>query len=212
MREDRAAPRLGPSGGDTRAVSTAQGRLLEILRSLDGPATLVQLSEASGLHVNTVRGHLDALRDRGRVTRLRGVPLGRGRPAWSYVAREAPYAALAEALATGLESGPGLPPAEAALHGGREWGARLRDRLDLTGQEPHERVLVALDHVGFRPQLGDDGGVRLTHCPFIDAARAHPEAVCSVHRGLVEGALGSAIDPTALKPFAEPGACIVDLG
>src|SRR5690606_6843684 len=158
-------------------------------------ATLAQLSEASGLHINTVRGHLDALRDRGRVTRLRGIPLGRGRPAWSYVAREAPYAALAEALAAGLESGPGLPPAEAALHGGRAWGERLRERLDLEQERPRDAVLVALDHVGFRPRLGEDGQVRLTHCPFIDAARAHPEAVCSVHRGLVEGALGGPIDP-----------------
>lgn len=204
--------RLGPPGGEDRAVSTAQERLLDILRRLDGPATLAKLSEASGLHANTVRGHLDALRDRGRVTRLRGTPLGRGRPAWSYVAREAPYAALAEALASGLESGPGLPPAEAALHGGREWGERLQERLDLREQDPSERVLVALDHVGFRPRLGDDGHVRLTHCPFIDAARAHPEAVCNVHRGLVEGALGSRLQPGALKPFAEPGACVVELG
>jgi predicted ArsR family transcriptional regulator len=204
---------MGPSGGGEQAVSSAQDRLLEILAGMREPATLAQLAEASGLHENTVRVHLDGLRERGRVTRLKDASSvrGRGRPAWTYVARQAPYAALAEALAAGLELGGDLTTSDAATRGGRAWGERLTAHLGLQQAEPMERVLLTLEHVGFKPEVGDDGTVRLTHCPFLDAAHAHPEAVCNVHRGLVEGALGGSIDDDSLRPFAEPGACVVHL-
>lgn len=203
--------KLGPSGGSELPVSTAQDRLLELLAELGEPATLAALSAASGLHPNTVRGHLDVLLARGRVTRLKTRVRGRGRPAWTYAAREAPYAGLAEALAAGLEEGTGLSPAEAARRGGRRWGERLTTRLALDDTAPRERVLIALEHVGFRPELDDTGVVRLTHCPFLDAAHAHPDAVCSVHQGLLEGTLGATVETGALKPFARPGACLVEL-
>lgn len=206
-----AVEKLGPSGGSELPVSTAQDRLLELLAELDEPATLAQLSEASGLHANTVRGHLDVLLERGRVTRLKTPTQGRGRPAWAYVGREAPYAGLAEALAAGLEEGGGLSPADAARQGGRRWGERLTERLALDDTAPRERVLIALEHVGFRPELDETGTVRLTHCPFLDAAHAHPDAVCSVHQGLIEGTLGTTVETSALKPFASPGACLVQL-
>jgi predicted ArsR family transcriptional regulator len=72
--------------------------------------------------------------------------------------------------------------------------------------------MLTLEHVGFGPEMSADKTlVRLTRCPLIDAARAHPEAVCSVHLGLIEGALGESLDPAALQPFAEPRACLVSL-
>ena len=72
-------------------------------------------------------------------------------------------------------------------------------------------MLLALEHVGFAPEEDEDGSVRLTCCPFIDAARVHPQTVCGVHRGLIEGALGTDVANGALQPFAEPGACRVAL-
>ena len=49
-----------------------------------------------------------------------------------------------------------------------------------------------LDAIGFDPVVtGDDDGatamVEFAHCPFRDLAEAHPELVCSLHRGMVEG-------------------------
>ena len=41
-----------------------------------------------------------------------------------------------------------------------------------------------------------------------------PEVVCSVHLGIVRGALdtwGTTSDETSLVPFAEPGACLLHL-
>ena len=202
----------GLPSGVSRAPTGAQGRVLSALTLRDAPTTLAQLVEITGLHENTLRGHLDALHEARYVSRFQAPPSGRGRPAWSYVAREAPYVALAQALARGLETNPGATARETGESGGRAWGEQLRALFDEDDQSPHERLLRSLEHVGFGPETSTDStSIRLTRCPFIDAARAHPEAVCSVHLGLIEGALGESLDPTALQPFAEPGACLVTL-
>jgi predicted ArsR family transcriptional regulator len=176
------------------------------------PTTLAELVELTGLHENTLRGHLGTLHQAGHVSRLRAKPSGRGRPPWSYVAREAPYAALALALSRGLEDNPGATARETGESGGRAWGEQLRELFDQGDRTPHARLMLALEHVGFGPESSASRtSVRLTRCPFIDTARAHPEAVCSVHLGLIEGALGESLDRAALQPFAEPGACLVTL-
>lgn len=51
-------------------------------------------------------------------------------------------------------------------------------------------------------------------CPFEDLARVHPQVVCAVHRGLMEGALdGLRQGPVdvELEPFVTPTACRVRL-
>lgn len=200
----------GPRSGLGRAPTDAQARVLAALTGREAPTTLAQLVEITGLHENTVRGHLDALHQAAHVTRLRARPVGRGRPAWSYVARQAPYVALAQALARGLETNPGATARETGESGGRAWGEQLRTVFAEDDQSPHERLRVALEHVGFGPEASADPMVtRLTRCPFVDAARTHPEAVCSVHLGLIEGVVGEALGPVALQPFAEPDACLV---
>lgn len=169
-------------------LTSSQGRLLEVLQQAAGPMTLADLEAATGLHPNTLRGHLRALVEQQHVSRVTVPRGGRGRPAWGYLARESEYAALALALAEGLDLGTdGEPP---AMAGGRAWGARLRERL-APGDDvaPRDRVLLALEHTGFAPQV-DDGAIRLTACPLLDAARAHPDVVCRAHLGLVEGVLG----------------------
>lgn len=203
----------GPDSGVSHAVSSAQDRVLAVLADRNSPTTLAELTEATGLHENTLRGHLDALHTGGHLTRYRATPRGRGRPAWSYVARESPYVALAQALARGLETNRGGTAWETGESGGLAWGERLRDLFAQDAQAPRERLLLVLEHVGFSPEPSADGtSVRLTRCPFVDAAHSHPEAVCSVHLGLIEGALGETLDRAALKPFAEPDACLVRLG
>lgn len=203
---------VGPRSDTNRAPTGAQGRVLAVLAQRDSPTTLAELVETTGLHENTLRGHLDALHQAGHVSRLRAAPSGRGRPAWSYVAREAPYAALALALSRGLENNPGATAREAGESGGRAWGEHLRELFDDDDRKPNERLMLALEHVGFGPEISADRtSVRLTRCPFIDTARAHPEAVCSVHLGLITGVVGRPLGRAALQPFAEPDACLVTL-
>ena len=52
--------------------------------------------------------------------------------------------------------------------------------------------MAALDELGFDPATAGDGDrttVVFTHCPYRELAEAHPEVVCNLHRGLVEGFL-----------------------
>ncbi len=48
------------------------------------------------------------------------------------------------------------------------------------------------------------------HCPFLEVARTHPDVVCSLHLGLIQGALDSLDAPISagpLIPFARPEGC-----
>jgi predicted ArsR family transcriptional regulator len=96
-----------------------------------------------------------------------------------------------------------------------------------------DQVLAVLGRLGFSPQVqaappesGEPGPeadgpttVLLRTCPLLESARRHPEVVCQVHRGLVEGVLeagrpagGGPVHPgVRLEAFARPGACVLTL-
>ena len=202
-------------------VTAAQARVLATLADAGRALTLGELQDRTGLHPNTLRGHLDAIVAGGNASRIASRSGGRGRPAWSYLAREPEYAALAMALASGLDRGaapgssadadPGagqdgtLDPA--ATRGGRAWGERLRSQLGAI-EDGRERVLMALTHTGFAPQDSGDE-VTLHACPILEAARSHPAVVCAVHLGLVEGVLGA--DGAELQPLPATLGCVVTL-
>ena len=74
-------------------------------------------------------------------------------------------------------------------------------------------MLDLMDDLGFAPEVSPEV-IRLRQCPMLDVARAQPDVVCAVHRGLVEGALeerGVAPDGVRLDVFAAPGACLLHL-
>lgn len=185
---------MNPVEINEQGVTAAQARVLATLREAGRAVTLTELQDLTGLHANTLRGHLDALVAGGNASRIASRSGGRGRPAWGYLAREPEYAALALALASGFDQGADpdtgtrhtLDPA--AVRGGRAWGERIRSQLGAV-EDGRERVLLALTHTGFAPEADGDH-VTLHACPLLDAARAHPGVVCAVHLGLVEGVLG----------------------
>lgn len=191
--------------------------MLAVLSAQREPATLAGLSDLTGLHVNTLRDHLDVLVAAGLVRRRRAAPQGRGRPAWLYSvsgrARSgavAEYAGLAAVLAE-LVARTSDDPSSAAVAAGTAWGERLAEGRDQDGQEPRQAVLELLEDLRFAPEPEGEE-VRLTRCPLLEAAAAHPDVVCGVHLGIVRGALERlGADPTGtrLVPFAEPGACLL---
>lgn len=194
-------------------MTASQARVLRTLRDAGRAVTLSELQDLTGLHANTLRGHLDALVAGGHASRIASRSGGRGRPAWSYLAREAEYAALAMALASGLDrradadSGEGHPLDPAAVRGGRAWGERLRSQLGPI-EDGRERVLLALTHTGFAPESSGDH-MTLHACPLLEAARSHPSVVCAVHLGLVEGVLGRR--GATLRPRPDTLGCRVGL-
>lgn len=200
-------------------MSRARRSLLETLEER-GPITLAALAATSGLHENTVRGHLEGLAADGLVARERGAPHGRGRPAWLWRTRSTTsdeYAGLAATLARTLRRTSDHPEDD-AIDAGHDWGHSLA-AAHRTGRAdpPAVRVRDLLGELGFAPRgpVDADGGeLELTRCPLLEAAKEEPGIVCNVHLGLVVGALEeyAAPDPDAeLVPFAAPGACLLRL-
>jgi predicted ArsR family transcriptional regulator len=218
-------------------LSAAQATILDALIDQPEPCTVAALSAQIGQHSNTIREHLDRLAKGGLVVRTQAPAQGRGRPAWLYSAARAvgsdhearEYAALASVLAAQIGRISSQPGAD-AIEAGRMWGREL-----VRGSEPSKgersgpaasrsavatrrTVVTLLDDLGFAPSTDARVSVvRLRRCPLLEAAHRNPEVVCSVHLGLVRGALEElGADPSrtegiALRPFSEPGACRLDM-
>lgn len=199
--------------------------MLHTVQGQPEPVTLSALTAATGLHANTLREHLDALVLAGLAQRHRAQPSGRGRPAWLYEATEpasgregSEYVGLAVTLASFL-SRTSDSPRQDAIAAGTEWGhdlARARSETGTSGGETGRRRMVELlADIGFAPRTDDRHPVvRLTRCPLLEAAHQYPDVVCGVHLGIVRGALAEyGVNPsgTDLVPFAEPGACRLEL-
>jgi predicted ArsR family transcriptional regulator len=193
-------------------------------RALDAP----ELSELLSLHASTVRFHLQALEEAGLVER-RILRLGRpGRPRVAYVATvsEDPsesarrYELLSQILASSL-TGKVEDPRELAREAGQTWGRAIAAEWGLplgpTAEEALRALAGMLVELGFSPESDPEGpdesapgSISLHHCPFRKVAKANPDVVCSVHLGLVQGALAewqAGVRADALEPFAEPGVC-----
>jgi predicted ArsR family transcriptional regulator len=180
---------------------------LELARS-SRPQATAEIAETLGLHPNTVRPHLERMRDVGLLsieTDARGAV---GRPQHRYsLASDAPslglepatFPVLARMLLRVAAAG-GLG-AEEAIEAGRDQGeadaaplaaevAPAGDGCDLAALCV-EGLVARLDALGFDPAVAsdDDGSatVGFATCPFHELAEANPEIVCGLHHGLVAG-------------------------
>lgn len=196
-----------------------------VLAAVEGkaPATLADIADVTGLHVNTIREHLDRLLEGGLVRRETAKPAGRGRPAWLY--RPVPrmggavneYSGLASALASAIHR-TSTDPRSDAVRAGEDWGRELATSKGLPAEAADDvvrrsRATELFRDMGFEPEPDPAHvEVRLTRCPLLDAAVKHPDVVCGVHLGIARGALETfALDPAKadLQPFAEPRACLL---
>lgn len=178
--------------------------MLAYLVELDEPATVKQISVASGQHVNTTREHLDALVELGLVDRGTEARQSRGRPAVTYRASEAAatvngvreYSSLVDALAAYVQR-TSEDPAAAAIIAGKGWAESM-------GPVPDPVEMLA--DMGFAPQQVSEGVLCLTRCPLLSSARRNPEVVCNVHLGLIRGLTS---DDADVKPFVEGGCRVI---
>lgn len=171
---------------------------LELARSPRPLATL-DISESLQLHPNTVRPHLERMRDAGLLTVAVGGRGDVGRPQHRYaIAADAPSLGFEPptmpllarmALAMGARLQASADDAEAV--GRAEGSARAKPYR--SAPSTLEALVSDLDRLGFDPLVtdSDDGPdsavVAFANCPFAELAEQHPELVCGMHRGLVEG-------------------------
>ena len=183
-----------------------------------------ELAETVGLHVNTVRSHLALLERAGLVHRHAEPRKAPGRPRQLYTAAvpDVPaegegddrYQLLARMLASYVATLD--DPAAAAEETGRQWGRQLvRIPEPFAASSPGqatELLIQVLDELGFQPRYGaTPSEIELRHCPFRDVAEVHPEVACSLHLGLMRGAMAQVDAPLSvedLMPFVDPGRCL----
>ena len=157
------------------------------------------LADRLGVHANTVRLHLERLREVGLVD-AEAVHRGTvGRPQHLYFLAEGapglgfdpPAHALLAGLLGALAEQVGATPSE-AVDTGHAWGVQAAKRTRARSCLP--ALEAELHGLGFEPSVGpgdgtSEGGARIEflHCPFRELAEAYPELVCNLHRGLCEG-------------------------
>ncbi|MCO1654543.1 helix-turn-helix transcriptional regulator [Pseudonocardia humida] len=212
----------GRDAAHAALAAPARRALLRALRDSDRPLELRELAAATGSHPNTVRFHLAALTGAGLVTGRAEASGARGRPRMRYRPAAAPaalgtgYELLAAALAAGWDRADPDPVA-AAERTGRATAARLvPSREPEDGSSELAPLVGLLAELGFAPDVPgppDEGPteIRLHACPFLSVAAAHPEVVCTLHLGLLRGALdrlGIAATAPELRPFVDPGVCV----
>lgn len=181
-------PILKALGDDTRY------RIYSWLRDVDRPCRVAEVAERFDLHANTVRPHLEHLRDAGLV-RLDATPQGGvGRPQHRYTAVDAQIdvprgdeahellARMLAGLCCRVKVGGDL-----AVAVGRDLGHELADPSEGT---PMHVLDVTMARLGFEP-VTEGNRETFTRCPFSELASAYTDLVCSLHRGLVEGVLES---------------------
>lgn len=185
------APRRATLGGTpSREVlhvlgdATRYTIYLELARSAR-PLVTAEIAETLGLHPNTVRPHLDRMREVGIVevtTDARGEV---GRP-------QHRYSLAPDAPSLGLEP-PTLPVlARMLLQMAHRAGARADDAVAVGESEGAVRAgrYQASPSTLEAVEVGDDGDsavITFANCPFAAYAATSPELVCSLHRGLVSG-------------------------
>ncbi len=197
--------------------------LLTRLQASNRPLDARELAEATGLHVNTVRFHLDVLAKTGLVSTGFEHRPRRGRPrrVWHADAAvesgpEVGYRMLAEVLAGYLQTSV-QDPDQLGLAIGTTWGSELAGPANEGQLGGLDRVVRMLSELGFSPEAVEgphETRLLLHSCPFLEVAKRNRQLICSAHLGLLRGALAEAEVPllaAGLDPLVEPSLCIAHL-
>jgi predicted ArsR family transcriptional regulator len=193
---------------------------LELARSPQ-PLATADIARTLGLHANTVRPHLERMRELGLLDQRVDSRGGVGRP-------QHLYTLAADAPSLGLE--PRVMPllARMLLRVASEAGVTGDDAVDVgreqghvdarawRGTAPGQALLGELTRLGFDPEIADGEDcltIGFMHCPFRDLAEANPTVVCGLHRGLVEGFVDQMGDAQVLsfRTLVDRDGCQVDI-
>jgi predicted ArsR family transcriptional regulator len=175
---------------------TTRYAIVQILSESSAPLTVNDVASVLNLHPNTLRPHLERLREVGLVDVTVDTPTGVGRPLHRYTL--APDGPVSTEPALALFATMLARLARAADASGEEAEAIGKERGRVEGRGyAHvpsclEAVVQRLHVLGFEPEVeagqeADEALIAFGACPFRDLAEANPTVVCALHRGLVTG-------------------------
>jgi predicted ArsR family transcriptional regulator len=191
-----------------------------------------EIADRLGIHPNTVRAHLECLREAGLVEMSADAHGAVGRPqhCWSVTAaapslglEPSGFRLLAHLLAEAV-AGAGVADGDlraVAREGGNSGGPGRS-----VGDPGHggglDAVVDGEARLGFDPVVTDDGEdgrkagrestVAFVRCPFRELATAFPDVICELHRGLTEGMAADArMRVCAFDTLVDENPCRVQL-
>jgi predicted ArsR family transcriptional regulator len=179
----------------TLGDNTRYAIYLELARS-PSPLATADIARSLDLHPNTVRPHLERMREVGLLEQRLDTRGGVGRPQHLYsLAPDAPSLGLEPPVFPRLARmmlrlvDVSSPAVDEVVEAGREQG-----RIDASrwprAMRGADALAAELATLGFDPEaVADDDVVTIgfMHCPFRELAEAHPAIVCGLHQGMVEG-------------------------
>jgi predicted ArsR family transcriptional regulator len=193
---------------------------LELARS-PMPLATADIARTLALHANTVRPHLERMRELGLLEQRIDSHGGVGRP-------QHLYSLAADAPSLGLE--PRVMPlvARMLLRVASDAGVTGEDAVDVGREQGHDSarswrgagpghaLLGELTRLGFDPEIADGDDcltIGFMHCPFRELAEANPALVCGLHRGLIEGFVDELGDAQVLafRSLVDRDGCQVDI-
>ena len=187
----------------------SESRLRALDAILDAPGiSLVELSEATDLHVNTLRDHVRVLEAHGLIVSEVEHRATRGRP-------RTVYSAVVDARRSKV--------AQARIDAARAHGDLLRriapsdvpDGLDVSAQHQVDVLYEHLDDAGLEPVV-DEGSLsfEMAPCRYHDMIDEDRALVCGVHARLVQDVLAQTDGPLQVRrllPFVTAHRCRLEL-
>ncbi|QGU07070.1 MarR family protein [Corynebacterium occultum] len=220
-------PRSAPDiFAESLRLSPKQREVLAVLQTYPKGAKAVEIAAELGMHVNTVRGHLEELIAQEAVRTVTAPATGRGRPSLIFqvrvpdnraVAHE--YISLIEVLARSL--GDSAHPDAEAIARAKAIGAQWAIHMNTTNhewkglEEPLNELFHKLREMGYDPhtaeQQEDRAELSLLSCPFIIGEQRPSPFICAIHEGFLQESVG-AQGPMkiSIRPFDGPGRCSVN--
>lgn len=195
------------TGGYSAISSYSRVEIMHLIQQRP-QRSITELVEATGLHANTVREHVQRLIDAGYVIAETERRTTRGRPRVLYTA------------ATGAADATSSVALRKAKEAARR-GDLMRRVYGVDGEELSPDALHQLDALvddlgvtGFDPIVDEKAlTVDLTPCPHAPSAE-HRGILCDVHVGLMDSVLAQAGGPLhveTIAPSCDPRECIVHL-
>jgi predicted ArsR family transcriptional regulator len=193
-----ADPRVRLDLFKTLGDNTRYAIYLELARAAK-PLTTAEIADTIELHPNTVRPHLERMRDAGLIEVEVGGRGEIGRPQHRYslatdapsLGLEPPVMPMLARMVLSMAERLGAGSDDARAVGSSE--GRIRAAGFRAAPSTLEAIVSDLDVLGFDPVVSDDADdpdsavIAFANCPFGDLAIEHPDLVCSLHHGLIGG-------------------------
>ena len=192
----------------------SRSRVLAAIEAAGGQALLADIAAQTGLHPNTVRGHLEVLQAAGSVQAEVLPSSGRGRPRHIYrlTSAHASLAGLAAALTAELAA---IGDPSAAQSAAERWSRLIPPTHPAeTVDEAIAGVVESLDRLGFAAELSPVGdAIAVRNCPYRELAGSTP-IICDIHAALVAELLKATeqpVDLVSLDVWPSPDICVARL-